>query len=104
MASAVLDANIEVTNVEKNTSNGTIKVTYKVKAKDAGKKGIVIGYEWPSNYQLSDSYSTGVANNVGSHTITIPKQQHLIVIINRFIPIHKFLYGKKRKEAGAEGF
>ncbi|WP_053592989.1 MULTISPECIES: hypothetical protein [Lysinibacillus] len=44
-----------------------------VKAKDAGKKGIVIGYEWPSNYQLSDSYSTGVANSVDSHTITIPK-------------------------------
>lgn len=72
MASAVIDANIAVTGVTKNT-NGTIKVTYKVKVKDAGKKGISIGYEWPSNYRLSDSSFTTVANTVGTHTITLPK-------------------------------
>ena len=72
MASTVIDAYIAVTGVTKN-SNGTIKVTYKVKVKDAGKKGISIGYEWPSNYRLSDSEFKGVANTVGTHTITLSK-------------------------------
>lgn len=71
-ASAVIDSRIKVTSVTKN-SNGTITVKYNVKTKDAASLGIAIGYEWPSNYRVSDSKFVKVASKVGSHTLTIPK-------------------------------
>ncbi|POZ55157.1 hypothetical protein LYSIN_03454 [Lysinibacillus sphaericus] len=75
----LVDSYISVSNIVKDYSDGTVRVYYHVKIRNAGNTGVCIGYEWPSQYRLSDSTCVTVANTVGFHTLTIPRPRINII-------------------------